>query len=355
MARRIRCRRHRLWPIFATFVALTAVAIEAQAPRRYQLTDLGTLGGGSSEAAGINNLGDVVGSSTTAEGAVHAFLYRAGRMVDLGTLPGGTFSYATALADNGMVVGYGGINAYGPQFREVTQGFVWQDGIVRPLGALYCPCTFNVRYGTSRAFAVTNAGHIVGDSRTNRAASTHAFLWQANAMRDLVAEEHGAASSAAYAINDLEEIVGEVTGRAFLVSRAASVDLGVLPGHVRSSARAVNNRGQVAGLSVAAGGTAHAVLWDSGTPRGLGELFGDAASEARAINFAGQVVGRSGSTDFSSSRAVLWQAGAALDLNSLTNAAGWVLTIATGVNNAGQIAGVGLRGGQRRAFRLDPM
>lgn len=55
----------------------------------YRLTDLGTLGGSSSSAFGINDTGQVVGSSAIAGDAVqHAFLYSNGSMADLGTLGG---------------------------------------------------------------------------------------------------------------------------------------------------------------------------------------------------------------------------------------------------------------------------
>src|SRR5258708_20663940 len=45
------------------------------------MLDLGTLGSAPSAASGINNRGDVVGVSNN-----HAFLWRHGRMTDLGTL-----------------------------------------------------------------------------------------------------------------------------------------------------------------------------------------------------------------------------------------------------------------------------
>jgi probable HAF family extracellular repeat protein len=334
-------------------VAVTGLVSQGQATDRYSVTDLGTLGGASSEASAINIVGEVVGSSMTTAGVSHAFLYRDGQMLDLGTLPGGTASYGVAINDNGTVVGHGGINQYGPMFEEVTQGFVWQDGM-RTLGALYCPCSFNVRYGTSRAFALSNSERIVGDSRVNRQNFTHAFVWQANAMRDLGAEIEGATDSAAYGINDADEVVGTIDGRAFLARGGVNQDLGILAGHATSSARAVNNIGQVVGESVTADGIAHAFLWDRGTMWNLGTLPEDRASEARSININGQVVGRSGVADFSTSRAVLWQNGVAIDLNRLITTAGWVLTSANGINDVRQIVGVGLRNGQRRAFLLSP-
>jgi len=71
----------------------------------FSATDLGTLGGARSTAAAINVIGQVVGESQTASGAVHAFLWQPGRgMLDLGTL-GGDNSQATAINDKGQIVG----------------------------------------------------------------------------------------------------------------------------------------------------------------------------------------------------------------------------------------------------------
>jgi len=225
--------------------AVHAATLFAQQPTGggYSITDLGTLGGTSSEAAGVNNPGEVVGSSTTAAGVSHAFLYRNGLMFDLGTLPGGSASQATAINDRGDIVGYSAVNAYGPEFRERIQGFAWADGTMRTLGALYCRCSFNVRYGTSRALAIANGGQIVGDSETDRGDSfMHAFLWQENAMRDLGAVVGGGGRSQAAGINDINEVVGTLNGRAFLVRDGLSYELGVLPGHVSSDARAPRPR-----------------------------------------------------------------------------------------------------------------
>ena len=52
---------------------------------RYNVTDLGTLGGETSQANAINNAGQVVGGASTKSGNNHAFLWRPGKgMQDLG-------------------------------------------------------------------------------------------------------------------------------------------------------------------------------------------------------------------------------------------------------------------------------
>src|SRR5262245_6868858 len=336
-------------------VAAQIRLIDAQGapPASYSILDIGTFGGPSSAATGLNRFGDVVGSATTAAGGSHAFHFRNQELIDLGTLPGGTASHATAINDRGDIVGYGGINAFGPEFHEFTQGIVWRNGEMRSVGALYCPCTFNVRYGTSMAFAVSDDGWVVGDSQTNRQTFRGAFVWQ-DAIRPLAFDAAAPGDSHAFGINDIHEVVGDSKARAFLLRDGVSRDLGTLPGEATSSARAINNKGQVIGVSTDAGGVASAFLWDLGRMRDLGTLPGDAASEALAINDASDVVGRSGSVDLSQSRAVLWRNGAAIDLTTVVATADWTLASATGINDRGQIVGVGSHGGQVRAYLLTP-
>ncbi len=73
---------------------------------QYVVTDLGTLGGRTSAAYGVNNLGQVTGyADLTNDSARHAYLYSNGAMTDLGTL-GGTVSYGYAISNAGHVTGY---------------------------------------------------------------------------------------------------------------------------------------------------------------------------------------------------------------------------------------------------------
>ena len=69
-------------------------------------TDLSTLGGANGEALAINKNGLVVGDSDTTEGPAHAFVFDHSQLKDLGTLPGfDNASYARGINNSGDIVG----------------------------------------------------------------------------------------------------------------------------------------------------------------------------------------------------------------------------------------------------------
>ena len=69
-------------------------------------TDLSTLGGANGEALAINKNGQVAGDSDTPEGAAHAFVFDHSQLKDLGTLPGfDNTSYARGINNSGDIVG----------------------------------------------------------------------------------------------------------------------------------------------------------------------------------------------------------------------------------------------------------
>jgi probable HAF family extracellular repeat protein len=75
--------------------------------------DLGTLGGQSGYAAKINDLGQIVGASQTSSGEYHATLFDAtgkGNNIDLGLLEGGKRSDAASINNVGQIVGLVTIN-----------------------------------------------------------------------------------------------------------------------------------------------------------------------------------------------------------------------------------------------------
>lgn len=308
----------------------------------YSIVDLGTLGGPASQAHGVNAQGWVVGESMTASGADHAFLYRDGKMTDLGV--GGSISVARSVNEAGQVVG----DFYGDRYH----GFLSSGGKVSDVGTLGAPYTFT--------YSINALGHAVGSSY-GRDGRQHAFFWDGQSMTDL--GTLGGTFAVARGVNAKDLVVGNAYLRsgkyhAFAGTKAGLVDLGTLGGDY-SGAQAVNDAGQIAGYAYSDGNTKqHACLWLDGVAHDLGGLDGS-YSEALALDGnASHVVGRATvptTTGAVSYHAFLWSEGALRDLNTLVSAgSGWVLEEATGINDAGQIVGSGTYNGQRHAFLLQP-
>ncbi|HLJ16807.1 MAG TPA: hypothetical protein VKV15_20095 [Bryobacteraceae bacterium] len=87
-------------------------------------------------------------------------------------------------------------------------------------------------------------------------------------------------------------------------------------------------------------------------------MLNDIYSEGDAINSSGQVVGQASvknNSGYIIYHAVKFSGGKAVDLNGLIPAGtGWLLTQATGINDSGQIAGIGTIHNQQHAFLLAP-
>jgi len=152
--------------------------------------DLGAQPG--SYACAINSNGMAVGiKDSLGLDTSHAFAWtETGGLIDLGTL-GGTFSFACAVNDNGMAAGY----SAAPGNRAVHL-FVWTsaNGIV-DIGSLN-----GDRF--SAASAINNDGMVVGTS------ASHAFVWtQARGLIDIGTFGDGCCSSAR-AVNALGMVVG---------------------------------------------------------------------------------------------------------------------------------------------------
>src|SRR5262249_37865684 len=148
----------------------------------------------------------------------------------------------------------------------------------------------------------------------------------------------------------------DTDGRAFLWTSAGGfADLGRLPGFIYAEAKAINASGQVAGEASNDTGPIDGFLWTpDGTMTDLGTLPGFPYVQPFAINASTTVVGEVG-TGTGSSHAFIWQNGVVTDLNELIpGGSGWVLNIATGINDSGQITGTATVNRTRRAFLLTP-
>lgn len=180
------------------------------------LHDLGVLAGNFSAAAGISATGEVAGTALVAGGAEHAFRDDGKAMRDLGTLPGGRTSVAAAIGAGGGVVGVA-TTASG-----ANHAFISESTGLRDLGTL--------GGAISAATAINASNHVVGYSYLRTAAGTHAAFWSATSgMLDLNAmlpANSGWVLTYAAGINARGQIVG--TGvhngkvRAFLLTPPAA-------------------------------------------------------------------------------------------------------------------------------------
>lgn len=259
-----------------------------------KLTDLGTLGGKSSEAVAINERGQVIGWSkarikvrsdsgevcsgpdtTVCVTPRHAFLWQKGKMSDLGTLPFHTIgSWAVAINGRAQIVGVSSWASGGNGYDE--RPFRWQNGKMVDLGTLQkAPGALQPGIGGGTVHSINERGQIIGASGTLDGLSVHATLWQNRSPIDLAGLGDLGGYSDTSAINDRGQIIGSSSSEparsdefgflgdshALVWERGKMTVLGALPGGKNTRAVAINEHDQIVGSSTTSTGGHHAVLW----------------------------------------------------------------------------------------------
>jgi probable HAF family extracellular repeat protein len=327
----------KLLPLF-----LCLVPFAVQATPTYSVTAVAP---GRSTPTAINDLGDVVGKVGDPGSATYYGFVAGGGFFQLG-FPGGV-TVVNAINDSGGVAGRAvgeGAGSHGVAFMDSPGGSIQ---------------TFNPFNGyNSGASGINNAGQVVGTGDDLK--NNHPFLMSNGTVTDL--GSLGGTWGHAYAINNkgevagVSEITGDVSQHAFLYTNGAMTDLGTLGGgNGWSWATGINDNSQVVGYAsylVPGAAHQHAFLYSNGVMNDLGTL-GGADSQAAGINNLGQVVGHSQGS-FYGNHGFLFSDGAMLDLNALIDPAlGWNIVDAVDINNNGQIAAYGLKDGVGYALRLD--
>jgi len=406
----------RLIFVSATTFVLMAVSLQLAAQNQkhhhYKLVNLGTFGGPQNyingddllvpymEAAqNLNGAGILIGWADTSTldpynpfcfngdcYVSHAFEWHNGFKTDLGVLPGGQNSATSWISANDLVAGTsqnGELDPLYPGFPE-NHAVLWRDGNIIDLG------TLPEGGYESGAEAVNSRGQVVGWAFNTvpdpysmgdwsplynfyepypYSYQNRAFLWDKGVMQDLGTLGTGT-DAYAIAINERGQIIGisytgstpnpVITGCSsagaaggamlptqdpFLWENGQMIDLGTLGG-ICGFPQSINNRGQVVGNSDLAGdATSYPFLWEKTTGMQNLGTLGGSFAGAEMINDSGQVVGGSYLSGDNQADAFLWD-GKMYDLGAL-NGCSWAFAI----NSKKQVVGNwGENGCQQGAF-----
>jgi probable HAF family extracellular repeat protein len=333
--RRLRFSHLRLVAALAVAAGVPAAAVAAApasaATTTYTITDLGSLGGGVTDATAINASGEVTGDSTlTKSGDVfHAFLWSNGKMTDLGTL-GGPDSRGRAINDSGEIVGMA------EDSGEMDDAALWTPNKATA-----------TKLGGTNVDGINDSGEIVGGVTAVAAGPVGA--------RTSLPVPPGFIVCSPAGISNNGQVLGncEVTNQdndwhGVVWTNGTPTVLPTLGGSLANSttalplAKAINNNGQVVGTAVTSTGALDGFSWSNGKITDLGPAFSPAA-----INDNGVIVGG----------LFIDSGGTLQNLNSLIPAgSGFQIQSATGINDNGQIVAnaIDTATGQQHALLLTP-
>lgn len=321
---RCRCTLHLLLP--AVLAAFTGLG-RAQT-WQVTITDLGVLPGGFySTATAINDTGKIVGNASDSTGSIYTVEWRNGQLTIL-PVPGlEAVSVPTDVNDQGEIAGYFSLGGQ-------RSGIYWNA----QNNPVFLPNLPGGSGLTTDVSAINSSGFIVGRS-TGAAPShqQHAVMWHGASFQTDLGFAGSGTGSDARDINDAGVVVG-VAGfsstftHAFRWQSGQYTDIGSWPGGgPYSKAYGINNAGTIVGLN-----SNVASVWKNGVVTALPMPPGISAyTPAIDINDAGDIIA-TGSKGYPLEVGVLWRNGQPIDLGTLP---GGTISRAYRINEAGEIVG----------------
>jgi uncharacterized membrane protein len=201
------------------------------------------------DASGINNRGEIVGSFGDAQG-LHGYVFRRGAFTTLDVPVQGALTIAIGINDRGQITG-----TYRSQ--GLFHGFLWDRGTFTDINAPDADETF--------LHVINNRGQIVGHSRRDVHSLARLFVWEDGTFTFLTTPGVLVVgrNRDSLGLNDRGQIVGSFQSQG--VTHGFLLDNGVVthidvPGARTTLASGINNRGQIVGSYVDAFGVEHAYI-----------------------------------------------------------------------------------------------
>jgi probable HAF family extracellular repeat protein len=317
-------------------VAFAADSSQGGGVPKYQLVEIGTLGGAWTHPAQINAFGQVAGTSNNSEGYSRAFLWDGGQLLDLGTL-GGSESWGYAINDAGYVAGRSqtqypiGICSSGTEGAD--RAFLWDGTVMRGIEHPRITCFAEDNGSSAVALNAWGQALVVNWD----ASTSDTFVW------DGIDVAHLEQIAVGVAINDERRVAGRYVEepweaaefyRAFVWNSDANDfrELATPPSflefeeHYSTGARDINASGNAAGSAVGEGSQSvlMGIFWTEDSVEEIEPLDGQVFSTAYKINDNNQVIGISGGHAF------LWESGVTMDLGP---------GFPSAINNLGYVTG----------------
>jgi probable HAF family extracellular repeat protein len=190
------------------------------------------------DAVGINNRGEIVGSFGDAQGRRHGYVLRNGTFTTLDFPAQGVIETgAKGINDRGEVAGF-----YVQSGADI-HGFVWRRGTFTQIDVPGADITY--------VHGINNRGQVVGHSRDDIFALAHGFLWANGDFTSLdipgvLVVGRGADTMG---LNDRGQVVGTFQSggidRGFLLDGQGVTQIDIGP--MGSMATGINNHGQIVG------------------------------------------------------------------------------------------------------------
>ena len=314
----------------ATITAAPASA----ATTTYTITDLGSLGGGVTDATAINASGQVTGESALNKktDVFHAFLWSSGKMTDLGTL-GGSFSNGLAINGSGEVGGFAAVRG------DTSDAALWTGK--RPTATDLGGGAIGDVHG------INDSGQIVVGISGVSAGPPGALTFQPIPPGFIICAPVGINNNGQVLGNcEVSNKVNDWQGTAW--TNGTPTVLPTLGGSLANSttalplATAINNNGEVVGTAVTSTGALDGFSFSNGTITDLGPTFSPEAVNDNGVIVGGQFIDSNGTLQ---------------NLNNLIPAgSGFQIRSATGINDNGQIVANAIDSatGQQHALLLTP-